>query len=95
MLVRIRLGKFSRLGSQRRQQRRLALTVSAMLAPASVMALVLAVWRIAADLEWTQSFAIQSGPLAHWGVWLGVAAFLQLGSRVLTRYGNGEDAASS
>jgi hypothetical protein len=56
------------------------------------MALVLGIWRVAADLKWTQSFAIPSGLFSHWQVWMAVAVVLQLCSSVLNRYARGKDA---
>ena len=56
---------------------------------------VLALWRIAADLNWTNSFAISSGIFSHWQVWLGAAVALQLCARALNRYGKSGDPAAS
>ena len=95
MLVRIRFGKPAKVGRQRRKNQRFALALGAIMTPAALMALVLAAWRIAADLNWTKSFAIDSGPFSHWQVWLIAAALLQLGSRLLNRYASGEDPAVS
>jgi hypothetical protein len=69
--------------------------VAALLTPAAAMAAVLALWRIAADLNWANSFAIPSGLFSHWQVWLGAAAALQLCSRILNRYGKAGDRATS
>jgi hypothetical protein len=95
MVVRIRFGTGSRLGEKRNGNRHLAIAAGALLTPAAVVASVLAVWRIAADLNVANSFAIPSGLFSHWQVWLGAAAGLQLCSRVLNRYGQGRDAATS
>ncbi|HEY1341382.1 MAG TPA: hypothetical protein VGF59_27920 [Bryobacteraceae bacterium] len=59
------------------------------------MAFALGAWRIAADLKWTNGFAIPSGIFSHWQVWLGGAVLLQLCSRVLNHYGKGGDAPAS
>jgi hypothetical protein len=72
-----------------------ALAIAALLTPATVLASVLAFWRIAAGMNWTNSFAIPSGPFSHWQVWLGAAIVLQLCSRILNRYGRGRDTATS
>jgi hypothetical protein len=95
MVVRIRFGKGPKLGSTRNKNRKLALAAGALLTPAAVIASVLALWRIAADLNFSNSFAIPSGLFSHWQVWLGAAVGLQLCSRVLNRYGKGGDAATS
>ncbi|MBZ5581121.1 MAG: hypothetical protein LAQ30_02745 [Acidobacteriia bacterium] len=68
--------------------------LGALLTPAAAMALGLALWRIAADLNWTNSFAIPSGLFSHWQVWLGAAILLELGSRKLSRYGKKGDTAT-
>jgi hypothetical protein len=60
-----------------------------MLTPAAVVALLLAFWRIAADMNWTNSFAIPSGLFSHWQVWMAAAVVLQLCARTLNRYGRG------
>jgi hypothetical protein len=95
MLVRIRFGKPLKVGKRRRKNQRFALALGAMMTPVALMALVLAAWRLAADLNWTKSFAIASGPFSHWQVWLGLGILVQLLSRALNRYGNGEDSALS
>ena len=93
MLVRIRFGKPAKVGKQHRKNQRFALALGAIMTPAALMALALAVWRVAADLNWAKSFAISSGPFSHWQVWLGAAILLQLASRALNRYGSDGDAA--
>jgi hypothetical protein len=96
MVVRIRFGKGPRLGSRRAERgKRSALVAAALLSPAALVASMLAVWRIAADLEVTNSFAIATGLFSHWQVWLAAAVVLQLCSRVLNRYGRNGDAATS
>lgn len=96
MLVRIRFSKGPQVARKRHKNRRTALAVSAMLTPAAVMAGVLGIWRIAADMNWADRFAISSGFFSHWQVWLGAAVLLQLCSRFLNRYGkSGGDATMS
>jgi hypothetical protein len=88
MVVRIRFAKGPKLGSRRRERHKnTALAAAALLSPAALVASVLALWRIAADLNVTNSFAIASGLFSHWQVWLAAAALLQLCSRVLNRWG--------
>ena len=84
MIIRIRFGGPRTTGE--RVRRRSALVAASLLTPASVMALALACWDIAAELNWTGSFAIPSGPFSHWQVWLAAAALLQVCSRYLFRY---------
>ena len=91
MVVRIRFGKRPAAGSKRRKNRRIALTLAALLTPAAAMACVLGIWRIAADLNWAGAFAIPSGVFSHWQFWLAIAVLLQLFSRRLNRYARGGD----
>jgi hypothetical protein len=95
MVVRIRFAKGPTLGRTRTRNRNIAIAAGALLTPATLIASVLAVWRIAADLNVANSFAIPSGLFSHWQVWLGAAGGLQVCSRVLNRYGKGGDAATS
>lgn len=95
MVVRIRFGKGPKVSRRRGKNQRAALALAALLTPAAFTAGVLGLWRIAADLNWTSSFAIPTGLFSHWQVWLGAAVALQLCSRVLNRYGKGGDHAVS
>jgi hypothetical protein len=89
MVVRIRFGRGPRIGKWYGKNRQVALAIAALLTPAALLASVFAIWRIAADMNWTNSFAIASGLFSHWQVWLGAAVLLQLCSRLLNRYGRG------
>ena len=91
MVVRIRLGKGPKVAGSRRKKRHSALAVAALLPPAAFMAYILGLWSIAADLNWTGSFAIPSGIFSHWQAWLGAALALQLCARLLNRYAKGGD----
>ena len=95
MVVRIRFRKSSKIGGKHQEDRRLALVLAALLPPSALAAAILAIWRIAADLNWTSRFAISSGIFSHWQVWLAAAVGLQLCSRALTRYGKSNDPAAS
>jgi hypothetical protein len=96
MVLRIRFAQGPKLGSRRTERsKRTALAAAALLTPAALIASVLALWRIAADLKFTNSFAIPSGIFSHWQVWLAAAAALQLCSRVLNRYGKRGSAVTS
>jgi hypothetical protein len=95
MVVRIRFRKGPKVSQKPRKNRQVALAVAALLTPATVLASVFAMWRIAADMNWTNSFAIPSGLFSHWQAWLGAAILLQLCSRLLNRYGRGGNTATS
>ena len=87
MVVRIRLGKPSKPAAKRARNRRFAQGVAALLKPAALMALALGIWAIGADFKFTSTFAIRSGWLSHWLVWLAVAVILEFCSIALNRYG--------
>ena len=95
MVVRIRFRTGPKVSRKGRKNKRIALAIAALLPPAAFCAGVLALWRIASDLNWTGSFAIPSGIFSHWQVWLGAAVILQLCARALNRYGKSGDTAAS
>jgi hypothetical protein len=65
--------------------------MSSLMTPLALMAWALGGWRLAADLEWTGSFAIQEGVFSHWQVWIAVGFAVQFASFLLHRYARGED----
>jgi len=95
MVVRIRFGRGRKVQQRNGKNRRLALALSALLTPAAVMASVLGVWRLAADMKWTGEFGIASGIFSHWQFWLASAALLQFVAWGLNRYGQEPDQARS
>ncbi len=95
MVVRIRFARGPKLVKGRRKNQKLAVAIAGLLTPAAAMASALALWRVAADLNWASSFAIPDGPFSHWQFWLGAAVALQVCSRLLNRYGRSGDAATS
>ena len=95
MIVRIQFGKGPRVAKTKGKNRRLALLVAALLTPVCLLSFVLAVWRVAADLNWAYSFAIPTGLFSHWQVWLAGAVVLQGCAHLLNRYGQGGGQAAS
>jgi hypothetical protein len=75
---------------KRRKNQHVALAMASLLTPAAVMACVLTLWRLAADLSFTGQFPITDGLFSHWQVWLTVAATLQFSAILLNRYGKVE-----
>lgn len=58
-----------------------------LLTPASVLALVFGLWRVSADLGWTEDFIIGSGLFSHWQVWMALAIGLRFaGSSLQSRF---------
>jgi hypothetical protein len=90
MVVRLRLGKRPKPAARRARNRRFALGIATLLKPAALMAVALGIWGVGADLKLASSFAIASGLLSHWGLWLGTAVVLQVCSFALNRYGQNE-----
>ena len=91
MVVRIRFGRGRQVQRRKGKNRRIALALSALLTPGAVMACVLGLWRLAADMQWTGEFGISSGLFSHWQVWLTFAALLQYSAWALNRYGRDHD----
>lgn len=87
MRVRIRLGKGPSIERRAGKNRHLAAATAALLTPASVVAAVLGVWRICADIGLAGHFAITEGLFSHWQVWIAIASLLQFGASLLSRYG--------
>jgi hypothetical protein len=87
MIVRLRFGRGSKVARKERKNQRVALAAAALLTPATFLALVLGLWRIASDLELADEFAFAGGPLSHWQMWVGCAVVLQGCTWLLNRYG--------
>jgi len=97
MVIRIRLGR-SRSQRKARKSRsgahysgahyKVALALGSLLTPAAVMALVLAIWPLAAALKFAGAFPIDEGVFSHWQVWLVVACALQSMALAFNRIGH-------
>ncbi len=59
--------------------------IAALLTPASVVALVLGLWRLGADLGWTEDFVIANGLFSHWQVWFALALGLKATGSLIHR----------
>jgi hypothetical protein len=57
----------------------------ALLSPVALIALVLGIWRLGADLGWTGDFVISEGFFSHWMVWMALALALQSAATSLSR----------
>lgn len=85
MLVRIRVRVSQGYSSGLSSRAAFMLLSSALLTPATALALALALWRLGADLNLTGRFLIDRGLFSHWQVWLFVAAVLQGAAVMLGR----------
>jgi len=92
MIVKVRLGARRKRRPKPSKNQHLVLEVAALLIPTAVMALVLALWKLAADLKITGAFPIAVGVFSHWQTWLAAAVFLELCAIELNRYGKPEAA---
>jgi hypothetical protein len=90
MIVRIRLSNGPRVRRNYRKNQHLALGLAALLTPVAVMAIVLALWRLSADLRAAGEFPISVGLFSHWQVWITGAAIIEFLAIILSRYGNAE-----
>jgi|SRR5580658_5227877 hypothetical protein len=55
----------------------------ALVTPSAVVASVMGLWRLTADLGWTESFPISTGFFSHWLVWIVLAIGLKFGASAL------------
>jgi hypothetical protein len=55
----------------------------ALVTPSAVIALVMGLWRLTADLGWTETFPISAGFFSHWLVWVALALGLKFGATTL------------
>ena len=58
--------------------RQLPSILVALLTPAALVALVMGLWRVSADLDWAGAFPIASGFFSHWQVWIALAIGLKM-----------------
>ena len=87
MIVRIKLQIGPKVYGDRNLDSKLAFAVSSLLTPAAVLCIVVALWRLLADLGVTEEFVIRGGLFSHWQVWLAAGILTQSLSVYLDRYG--------
>jgi hypothetical protein len=68
--------------------RQLANTLIALLTPAAVVAFVMGLWRVCADLGWAGVFLISDGFFSHWQVWIALSIALKMLSSALIAWGS-------
>jgi hypothetical protein len=66
----------------------LANILVALLTPAAVVAFVLGMWRMCADLGWAGSFLIAGGFFSHWQVWIALSIGLKMLSSSMIAWGS-------
>jgi hypothetical protein len=87
MRISIRLKRGPRVKKTVEKDRKVALAVAALLTPVCVITWMFTAWRIGADLDMTSGFAISSGLLSHWQVWIAISVGVQFLVFSLNRYG--------
>lgn len=68
-----------------------ALALGALLAPLALLAFSISFWAFAVELQWANSFLFAGSLLAHWQVWLAMAALLLVLGQVLAHLGSSEN----
>lgn len=68
--------------------RQLANILVALLTPAALVALVMGIWRVSADLGWAGVFLISDGFFSHWQVWIALSIGLKMLSSTLIAWGS-------
>jgi hypothetical protein len=66
----------------------LANVLVALLTPAAVIAFVMGMWRVCADLGWAGAFLITGGFFSHWQVWIALSIGLKMLSSTLIAWGS-------
>jgi hypothetical protein len=66
----------------------LANILVALLTPAAVVAFVMGMWRVCADLGWAGAFLISGGFFSHWQVWIALSIGLKMLSSTLIAWGS-------
>jgi hypothetical protein len=65
--------------------------LSALMGPAVFSAYVFAVWSLADNLGWTDTFVFHNGPLSNWLIWLTFAILVNTAASILRRHTEQEE----
>jgi hypothetical protein len=60
--------------------------LSALMGPAVFCAYAFALWSLAANLGWTETFPYGAGPLSNWLIWIAIAIMVHVAAGVLRRH---------
>jgi len=69
-----------------------AALLATLMGPAVFSVYVFAVWSLADNLGWTDTFVFHSGPLSNWLIWLGLAILINIATAILRRHTRPEEA---
>ena len=86
MIVRLRFQTGPRIRKTKGKNRHIASAIAVLMWPAVLIAYVLGIWGLGAQIQVTASFAIARGIFSHWQVWLATALSLHLAAILLSRY---------
>jgi hypothetical protein len=59
--------------------------VAVLMGPAVFSAYAFAMWALAQNLGWTDSFVFNSGALSNWIIWLGIAVLVNTAAAILKK----------
>ena len=63
-----------------------AMLVAILMGPAVFSAYSFAVWALAGNLGWTESFVFRAGALSNWIIWLGIAVLVHTAASILKKH---------
>jgi hypothetical protein len=66
--------------------------LAALMGPAVFSSYMFAVWSLADNLGFTDSFVFHNGPLSNWLIWLGFAILINVAATILRRHTLPEEA---
>ena len=66
--------------------------LAALMGPAVFSCYVFAVWSLADNLGWTDTFVFHNGPLSNWLIWLSFAILVNVAAAILRRHTQAEEA---
>ncbi len=84
MKLRIRFPQGQFVGRHGFRHREVAAAATSLITPTCVMAYILAVWRLGADMGITGGSGMK-GLFSHWQLWMALGLVLQFGGRTLNR----------
>jgi len=87
MIVRLRFVTGPSVKKTAGKNRHVALAMGALLTPVTLMMFVMAIWRIAADINVATEFPIIDGLWSHWQVWVAATGLSHFITVLLNRYG--------
>ena len=86
MLVRIRWPLGEPPGDHRDSGRKAAWAIASFASPAALVCILIGVWILAADHDWSDAFPVATGFFSNWGVWVVLGGLLLFAARQLKEY---------